>query len=1257
MFDPPLVLVALMGFMALLLALAMWAERGGGRVQSMVDSPWVYALGLTVYNTAWSYYGSVGIAAHSGMLFLATSLGATLTWLLGGTLIRHLARFKAAHRVTNLGDFLAARYGNSGALAALATVLALLAINPYLALQLKAVLFSFHLMAGGELASLGSSTSLLLEILILLFLAGLTIVFGLRHLDPGQRQRGMMAVLAASAVVKLLAFIAVGIFVTYGMYDGLGDILQRLATLPEASGMHHETGAQWYFTFAHWLVLSMGAVLFLPRQFHVTLVELPRIGHLRTAMWLFPLYLLAMSLFVYPIAAGGLLAGHPAAEADSFVLTLPLHHGKPWVAMLAFIGGFAAALGMVIVESLALSLMVANNLLLPLAERLPVLHGLRRRVLMVRWVTVVGILAAAYGFELLAGQSHFLVSMGLISFAGVVQFAPPLLGGLAWRQASRTGALWGLSAGFCLWAYTLFLPAAVESLWPDAALLAAGPFGLEWLRPQALLGVTGLTPLAHGVFWSLLANVALFVLGSCWRPARQQEGQVVVELGEDAYSLSSLQSRGPQSISVASKVEALRTVLSDYLPGEKAEAAIWGSLEKLGLGGRSRISHMELARFLSQVEVLLAGAIGTATAHRAMGQAQLLSAGEAAEIERLYGKLLADLNLSPEELRRRVDYYHERHEIMDRHALELSEKVEDLKREIAARAQAESALRESEKRFRSMADSAPVMIWMSEADGGRSYFNRAWLEFTGRDLPQEQRQGWREGVFESDVPVWEKALAAAVAGSSSYTVQYRLRRHDGLYRWVVERGAPRLSAAGAVMGYVGSCLDITDMKSAAEALRRSRDELESLVAERTAALTNEIEQRRRIEDSLRLTQYSVDRATDSVLWVNPDGRVLYANESACHALGYTREELVSHYVYEFDTSFVKEEWPAHWQRIKEQGGALIESRQRHRDGTEIPVEVAVNYLEYGGNEYHFAFVRDISERKRAEAVLLANNEELRRINDKLAEAQNQLLQSEKMASIGQLAAGVAHEINNPIGFVNSNLTTLGGYLEDLLSLLDAYRALESKVADADALAQVHSQQQAMDLDFLRQDIPALMAETMEGVVRVRRIVKDLKEFSHVDESEWQEADLHAGLDSTLNVVWNELKYKAQVVKEYGNLPLVHCIPSQLNQVFMNLLVNAAQAIQERGTITVRTGSEADWAWIEVADTGKGIAPENLNRIFEPFFTTKPVGKGTGLGLSLSYGIVNKHGGCIEVTSVLGQGTTFRVWLPLVREEDAHVQPT
>jgi signal transduction histidine kinase len=297
---------------------------------------------------------------------------------------------------------------------------------------------------------------------------------------------------------------------------------------------------------------------------------------------------------------------------------------------------------------------------------------------------------------------------------------------------------------------------------------------------------------------------------------------------------------------------------------------------------------------------------------------------------------------------------------------------------------------------------------------------------------------------------------------------------------------------------------------------------------------------------------------------------------------------------------------------------------------------------------------NLIKHKEIAQIALKENEELQALITKLQETQQQLLQSEKMASVGQLAAGVAHEINNPIGFINSNVNSLQRYVTTLFDVITQYRKLHAQLPLSEekltAIAQIEKDS---DLDFIQEDIHNLLAESVDGLKRVKEIVQSLKDFAHVDVNEWAEADIHQGIDSTLNIARNEIKYKATIKKNYGELPPVYCIIAQLNQVFMNLFINAAHAIHDQGTITISTGvetkEEGDWVWIKIQDTGSGISPENLIRIFDPFFTTKPVGSGTGLGLSLAYGIIESHCGRILVDSEVGKGTCFTIHLPVHRK--------
>ncbi|MYM68191.1 PAS domain-containing protein [Pseudoduganella sp. FT55W] len=378
---------------------------------------------------------------------------------------------------------------------------------------------------------------------------------------------------------------------------------------------------------------------------------------------------------------------------------------------------------------------------------------------------------------------------------------------------------------------------------------------------------------------------------------------------------------------------------------------------------------------------------------------------------------------------------------------------------------------------------------------------------------------------------------------------------------------------------------------------------------------------------------------------------------AAHYPGHSQRSTLIPGAYESEDFFPNIGASGHWLHftaapLRDAEGNIVGAIETLRDVTER--RVAENALRKAKDNLEHIVEKRTGQLAQANDKLEDDIRQLTELNDLLSTAQQQLVQAEKMASIGQLAAGVAHEINNPIGYIFSNVGTLQNYLEQLFDMLSAYQEAEASIAQPAVTARLRAMRERIDLDFLRQDIPALMRESREGIVRVRHIVEDLKDFSRADASQdWSRADLHHGIDSTLNIVANEVKYRADVVKAYGDIPQIECLPLQINQVVLNLVVNAAQAMgPERGMITLRTGmADPDTVRLEVEDTGHGIAPDTLTRIFDPFFTTKAVGKGTGLGLSLAYGIVKKHGGRIEVDTELGRGTCFRVLLPVRHTEE------
>lgn len=448
-----------------------------------------------------------------------------------------------------------------------------------------------------------------------------------------------------------------------------------------------------------------------------------------------------------------------------------------------------------------------------------------------------------------------------------------------------------------------------------------------------------------------------------------------------------------------------------------------------------------------------------------------------------------------------------------------------------------------------------------------------------------------------------------------------------------------------------------------------REDYDHYDVETVQLLANEtwrIVRRQRADRALRLAMQVVNASPVVCFrWAASDGwPVAFVSENVSQ-WGYSPEQLESgqiHFasiVHPDDLSRVGEEVMNHTAA----GASAYEQEYRlfTADNRVIWVvdRTKVSRDEQGRPLFYDGVLTDITERKQQQLMIADNLARQQQLNKRLEEANNQLLQSEKMASIGQLAAGIAHELNNPIGFVHSNLGTLSGYVDDLMTILDAYADAAARQGEScPNLKAIEQLREERDFDFVRDDIFKLLSESKDGLSRVRKIVQDLKTFARVGEQEWQEADLHQGLDSTLNIVWNELKYKCQVVKEYGEIPPVFCLISQLNQVFMNLLVNAGHAIEQKGTITIRTRRQGtDKVCIEIADTGKGIPPENLRRIFEPFFTTKPVGQGTGLGLSVSYNIVQRHQGQLTVDSEPGRGTTFCITLPIHPDTSAAAEKT
>lgn len=790
MIEGWIVIALALGYVSALFAVAWYADRTFRSRKESGGRPLIYALSLAVYCTSWTFFGSVGFAASAGYSFIAVYLGPVLLYLLGWRFLLRIVRLAKSQNITSVADFLAARYGKSQAVGAIVTVIAVAGTLPYIALQLKAVSLSVTSLLGTlplQLFNLHADTALLIAVLMAIF----AVLFGTRHIDATEHQEGLITAVAAESIVKLATFLTVGFFAVFSVFGGIGGFFERAANNADvqrvfASGID---GGFWLtVTF-----LSFVCIVLLPRQFHVTVVENNSENEVRRAAWLFPVYLALINLFVVPIAAAGLITlPGTSFAADMYVLGLPFAAGADVVTLVAFVGGLSAATAMVIVESVALAIMVCNDLVVPLLlrRRSDAARGqldMAWRLLAIRRVAIFAIILLGYLFYLLLerGKSHGLVSIGLVSFAAIAQFAPAFFGGLLWRNATARGAIAGILAGFAVWAYTLLLPWIIEAAWMPRSIMTEGPFGLGFLAPQSLFYLQ-LEPLPHGVLWSMVANVTMFVVGSLLKapePVERMQAHLFVLDNLPRPPAAPAFRMWRSSITTG---ELQRTV-ARYLGAERAERSFLEYAESSNTPlSPNAEADIHLVRF---TEHLLASAIGAASSRLVLSL--LLRRGDAGSHSAL--KLLDDaseaLQYNRDLLQSALDQV--------RHGLSVFDR--------------EMKLICWNRQFRELLSLPPEL--------GR----------VGTPLEQILRICAERGDFgagDIHTLVSDRLIKLAVA-------QETFQEHFDGGRRILEIRTSPMPQGGIVTTYS----DLTDRVEAAETLARVNETLERRVQERTAELT------------------------------------------------------------------------------------------------------------------------------------------------------------------------------------------------------------------------------------------------------------------------------------------------------------------------------------------------------------------------------------------------------------------------------------
>lgn len=704
-------------------------------------APYIYSLSLAIFCTAWTYYGSVGKVASGGLVFLSVYLGPTLIIFLWPIILKRLIRIKELYKVTSLADLISVRYNKSMLIGAIVSFGALVGIIPYISIQLKAVIQSISiLIAEDHTQYIESSAEIdsVVGLLIVALMSFFTIIFGLRKLDPSERHFGMVFIVAIESIVKLFALIAVGIFISFFVYPDIQSILNEASTQNIFKAIGEGENNVEYSNWISIMILSMFAVMFLPRQFHVSVVENSNMKHIKTAMWVFPLYLLLITFFTIPIALGGELISGEHALRDFYVLTIPLDMNQPLLSLVAFIGGFSASTSMIMITAMAMSIMVSNYFVLPMIESFKILGFLKRKLLLVRWIIVTVLIYLGYVFYIYVAKTNLIVNIGLISFTAILQFAPVIIGGLFWQKANRYGAISALIAGFGVWFYTLIIPQFERSQWISSIVLEEGLFGIDLLRPTALFGMEGYSSIPHAVFWTMLFNISIFIIVSLLTKSSDLETKVSNDFINILEKKNNENYNGDleENINVNEKLVLFEKILNQYLSSLKTRTTIAKIKQKFDLDKRHKINILELSKIYSYIERVLSGTLGTAGSYTVLKKSNVFSDEESSSLSQVYASILKNLKISPEEFTQKINYFKEKEKLLSEHYEQLKEKIVERDEEIEARKSAEDEIRTLNETLEVKVEDRTQQLQQSNKDLEKSMGD---LKRTQQDLIESEK--------------------------------------------------------------------------------------------------------------------------------------------------------------------------------------------------------------------------------------------------------------------------------------------------------------------------------------------------------------------------------------------------------------------------------------------------------------------------------------------------------------------------------------